>query len=255
MRKVTGIAFGLITHVLFAHTVWKLFWFLKTGVEREGSLWVDLLLALQFCVIHSVILLPRIRERLTWKLIPSPFYGCFFCIATCACLLATIAGWGRHQSVLWELAGWPRTFMNLCFAGSWIALFYSLSLTGLGYQTGLTPWLYWLRNRPAPRRAFHPVGAYQWLRHPIYLSFLGLIWFTPDMTLDHAILTGVWTVYVFVGSYLKDQRLIHYLGDSYRHYQSQVPGYPGFIIGPLARVPFPVEQSLGSLDSLRGVGA
>jgi protein-S-isoprenylcysteine O-methyltransferase Ste14 len=76
------------------------------------------------------------------------------------------------------------------------------------------------------------------MRHPVYLSFLGLIWFVPTVTLDRALLIAVWTVYVFVGSYLKDRRLQHYLGPTYREYQARVPGYPGMIAGPLARVPW-----------------
>ena len=75
------------------------------------------------------------------------------------------------------------------------------------------------------------------MRHPAYLSFLGLIWFTPVMTTDRSILTAVWTVYVFVGSYLKNRRLVSYLGEPYRRYMAEVPGYPGMFLGPLGRVP------------------
>jgi methanethiol S-methyltransferase len=76
------------------------------------------------------------------------------------------------------------------------------------------------------------------MRHPVYLSFLGLIWFAPTVTLDRALLIAVWTVYIFLGSYLKDRRLQYYLGPTYREYQARVPGYPGMIVGPLARVPW-----------------
>ena len=143
--------------------------------------------------------------------------------------------------------------MQVAFGLSWAALLYSLSLTGLGYQTGLTHWLYWLRRQRLPRREFEPRGAYRWLRHPVYLSFLGLVWFTPRMTLDHALLTGVWTVYIFVGSYLKDQRLAHYLGERYRAYQRRVAGYPLLPWGPLGKLrtrpaavtPVPAQGSSG----------
>jgi hypothetical protein len=64
-----------------------------------------------------------------------------------------------------------------------------------------------------------------------------LIWFTPVMTFDHAMLTGVWTLYIFAGSILKDQRLLYYLGNSYADYMSQVAGYPGMLFGPLGRRP------------------
>jgi hypothetical protein len=80
----------------------------------------------------------------------------------------------------------------------------------------------------------------------VYLSFLGLIWFTPRMTLDHALLTAIWTAYVFVGSVLKDRRLEFYLQDEYRQYAARVPGYPGMFLGPLARWPQPVPAAPAS---------
>ena len=55
------------------------------------------------------------------------------------------------------------------------------------------------------------------------------------MTLDRALLTGLLTTYIFIGSCLKDRRLLFYLGDRYRRYQAHVPGYP-LAPGPLGRV-------------------
>jgi hypothetical protein len=63
------------------------------------------------------------------------------------------------------------------------------------------------------------------------------------MTLDRAVLTAVWTAYTFAGSYLKDQRLVHYIGLPYREYQSRVTGFPGMLWGPLARIPLGGRES------------
>jgi protein-S-isoprenylcysteine O-methyltransferase Ste14 len=145
--------------------------------------------------------------------------------------------WRAAQFVVWEANGWIRFGVQACFYLSWVALFLSLRISGFGYQTGWTQWLYWLRRQPLPRRPLSERGPYRWLRHPAYLSFLGLIWFTPRMTADHAVLTAIWTAYVFIGSTLKDRRLLFYLGDSYREYARRVPGYPGMLFGPLAKWP------------------
>lgn len=115
---------------------------------------------------------------------------------------------------------------RIWFYVSWFALLYSLSLTGMGYQNGWTPFYYWLRQQQPPRREFKPRGAYKLIRHPVYLSFLGLVWFTPRMTLDHAALTAIWTGYIFYGSFLKDRRLEGFIGESYKRYESEVPGFP-----------------------------
>ena len=140
-----------------------------------------------------------------------------------------------NKTELWNCRGAMYSLMAIGFVVSWLALYYSISITGLGYQTGYTPWSSWLRGQPVPPRGFAERGAYRFLRHPVYLSFLGLIWFTPRMTLDHALLTVIWTAYIFVGSWLKDRRLTFYLGDKYRTYVAAVPGYPLVPFGPFAR--------------------
>ncbi len=240
-RRALGIAFGLGSQVLFLVTVWYLFWFLHDGGRRSSAslaaLAIDALLAIQFAVPHSMLLLPRTRKFIT-RYLPGAFYGCLNCTVTCLCLLVVFAWWRSSPVVLWQAEGTAAAAVRAGFYASWAALFYSLYISGLGYQTGLTPWWYWFRRRPAPRRAFVEHGAYRWLRHPIYLSFLGLIWFAPRMTLDHAVLTGIWTAYIFVGSYLKDGRLTYYLGDVYRDYSSRVSGYPLVGFGPFGRRPW-----------------
>ncbi|MGQ0636393.1 MAG: methyltransferase family protein [Planctomycetaceae bacterium] len=240
MARFSGIAFGVGTHALLAATVWYVFWFLKGGVTSEpgteASLWIDATLSLQFGAVHSVLLAPPVRERLS-VLIPAPFYGCFFCTATCTSLLAAIFAWQPSSRVWWEATGPARLAISAGYVGSWVLLLYSIGLTGFGWQSGWTPWWSWVRGEPYPERRFEPRSVYRWLRHPVYLGFLGLIWFTPVMSPDRAILTAIWTAYVFLGSWLKDRRLAHSIGAPYREYQARVPGYPGILIGPLARLP------------------
>lgn len=55
------------------------------------------------------------------------------------------------------------------------------------------------------------------------------------MTLDHGALTAIWTAYIFYGSFLKDRRLEHFIGEPYKQYEGRVPGYPLMRRGPLAK--------------------
>jgi len=240
MMRLLWITAGLGAHLLLAVTVWFLFPFLCDGRGRaEASaapLWgrIDVLLALQFGVGHSLLLLPRVRTLLE-RWIPRPLYGCLFTALTCVSLLLLILAWRPSGIVIYRLEGWADTVMRGAYCGSWLALLYTLGLTGYGWQTGWTPFWASLRGRQPPPRSFTTPGAYRLLRHPVYLAFLSQVWLTPVMTLDRLLLCGVFTIYILIGSYLKDRRLLFYLGDTYREYQARVPGYP-LAFGPLGRV-------------------
>ncbi len=238
LTRAIGVAFGLGTQASFAVTVWFLFWFLRDSDSQQSRSWlvVDVLLALQFAVVHSTLLLPSVRRWISGWL-PSPLYGSLFCVITCVGLWLMFYFWRGSPTVVWNATGTGLQAVRGAFYFSWVALFYSLSLSGFGYQTGWTQWLIWLRRKPLPFRGLVDRGLYRWLRHPVYLSFLGLIWFTPRMTTDRLLLAGIWSVYIFVGSNLKDRRMAYYLGDTYREYASRVAGYPGIFFGPLGKWP------------------
>lgn len=235
--RISGIAFGAGTQLFFLWTVVYLFLFLRYGGTHTSShwLWGDSLLAIGFAVPHSILLVPAVQKSIK-RWLPAGLIGCLHCSVTCVSLLVMFRYWGTTSTTLWKATG-VAEFLILCgFYGSWAALFYSLYLTGMGYQTGLTQWWYWLLKKQPPRREFVLRGAYHWMRHPIYMSFLGLIWFTPTMTLDHAVLTGVWTVYIYAGSYFKDKRMIKFLGEEYREYARKVSGLPIIGFGPLLKM-------------------
>ncbi len=233
---LVGLVFGVGTQIFFLITAWNLFLFLRYGSSTQGSYWIatDTLLALFFAWPHSLLLVPSVQKRLK-SLVPGAWMGLIHCSVTCISLWMLYWGWRTVDVYLWRLEGWAAQGMLFGFYASWIALFYSLYLTGMGYQTGLTPWWYWIRSTPLPRRPFVRHGAFRWMRHPVYMSFLGLIWFTPTMSLDHAILTGIWTLYIYIGSYMKDRRLEHFIGEDYRAYGRQVTGFPLIGFGPWGR--------------------
>jgi len=239
MRRLLGIGFGVLTQAVFLATLWPLYRFLRNdfAAAPEGSLWIDAALALGFAIPHSILLYPPTRKFVT-RWLPSELYGCLFCLVTCVTLLLQFSLWRGSQTVLWS---WPvsvQPAIRAAFLCSWGLTFYSLWLTGLEYQTGLGPWWRWVRRQAVPRRDFRTPGAYRYMRHPVYLSFLGLVWFTPVVTADRAILIGIWTAYVFVGSYLKDRRLAHLVGERYVEYIDKVPAYPFLAMRPKpARVP------------------
>ena len=230
-----GIAFGLLTHLFFAITVWHVFFFLRATHDGfyPGNQWGNVALALQFAIPHSLLLHRSVRDRLTW--IPTPFYGCFFTVVTMISFWLIFLFWRQDPVVLWQATGWTERVIQACYLGSWVVMLYSIGLSGYGWQTGWTPWYAWVQGKPHPRREFRIRSAYRFLRHPVYLGFLGLVWCTPTWTWDRVMLTGIWTAYIFIGSVLKDERLAFYMGNTYRAYQEQVPGYPFFWFGPLAR--------------------
>jgi methanethiol S-methyltransferase len=236
MGRWVGILFGVMTQLLFLFTVPCLFLFLRFGADPVHANWVlvDSLLAVGFCLPHSILLAPPIQRRIK-QWIPSGVMGCVHCSLTCISLLTMFHYWRGSETVIWQCTGWIKTVMLTGFYGSWLALFYSLYLTGMGYQTGLTPWWYWMTRQKPPVRQMVTRGAFRYMRHPVYMSFLGLIWFTPTMTADHAVLTAVWTVYIYAGSYFKDRRLTKFIGKPYQEYGRMVTGLPIIGFGSLRK--------------------
>ena len=82
-------------------------------------------------------------------------------------------------------------------------------------------WFY-LRKREYVSPDFTTRQAYQWIRHPIYLGWLIIVWATPTMTIAHLVFAIGCTAYIFVGIWFEERDLIE-AHPEYETYRNEVP--------------------------------
>ena len=235
MRRFLGIAAGLLVQVLFVVASYYNYVFLAGSPPRPGhaALAWDALLAIQFCVVHSVLLWPGVRKRLE-RIISPAFYGLFFCTAACLTLLLTMTQWQVGDWAIWQLSGVPRLAVQTLYLSCWGTLFFSLCCSGIGYHTGWLPWWYWVTRQPIPRRSFKPRRVHADATSGLPEFFRpGLVYPRHDDRSRDAdrFVDGLHLLW----QHAERPALIHYVGDAYREYQARVPGYPGMFFGPLGR--------------------
>jgi protein-S-isoprenylcysteine O-methyltransferase Ste14 len=116
----------------------------------------------------------------------------------------------------------------------WLALLGQLvAVVGLVYGVWLTDvWHFWgLRQILEPQAGTGGTnsprlvvsGMYRWVRHPVYFCGLVFIWLMPQMTVNQLVLSAIFSVYLYVGTFFEERRLVAEFGDDYRQYQRRVP--------------------------------
>ena len=68
-------------------------------------------------------------------------------------------------------------------------------------------------------------GTYAWVRHPLYLFSMMMIWFSPVMTLNGVIFNVLVTIYFWIGATYEEKRLEVEFGQDYVAYQQNVSGF------------------------------
>ena len=67
------------------------------------------------------------------------------------------------------------------------------------------------------------VGAFRYVRHPVYLFSILFLGFRPQMSLFYLVTFFCSAVYFYIGSIFEERKLVEVFGDQYREYQSRVP--------------------------------
>jgi protein-S-isoprenylcysteine O-methyltransferase Ste14 len=86
------------------------------------------------------------------------------------------------------------------------------------------------RKLPLPKELLSVKGVYAFVRHPLYLFSLMVIWFVPTMSEGYLGFCIGATLYFIIGSWYEEKRLIAYFGDDYRAYQKKVAWMIPFVI-------------------------
>ncbi len=66
-------------------------------------------------------------------------------------------------------------------------------------------------------------GLYAYVRHPLYTAGLIFIWFSPEMTLNRLVLWSIFSIYILIGAYFEERKLLVDFGSEYARYRSMTP--------------------------------
>jgi protein-S-isoprenylcysteine O-methyltransferase Ste14 len=66
-------------------------------------------------------------------------------------------------------------------------------------------------------------GFYSSMRHPLYTFGLLFLWLSPSMTVNSLIVYVSLTVYILIGAYFEERKLLREFGQEYEDYRSATP--------------------------------
>lgn len=66
-------------------------------------------------------------------------------------------------------------------------------------------------------------GFYQYMRHPLYTFGLLFLWLSPNVSVNSFVLYVSLTIYILVGAYFEEQKLLRAFGQEYAEYKSVTP--------------------------------
>lgn len=193
------------------------------GLGETPALLLDACLCLAFFVQHSGMVRRSFRQRLA-QYLPARYDGAVYGIASGIVLLALVVFWQESAHTLAAAQGVVRWLPRAVYFLTIVGLVWGSRAVGSFEPFGLTPILHYLRNiDPPPPLPFRVRGPYRWVRHPLYLFCLLIIWSCPDLTADRLLFNVLWTAWIVVGTVLEERDLVADFGEAYRDYQRRVP--------------------------------
>lgn len=66
-------------------------------------------------------------------------------------------------------------------------------------------------------------GLYRLVRHPLYFAGLLILWLSPQVTVNSFTMYVGATVYILIGAYFEERKLLREFGPSYADYKSRTP--------------------------------
>jgi methanethiol S-methyltransferase len=211
----TGIMFWLF---LFMGS----FTIIDLRLGARDALLIDAFLSIIFFLQHSILVRRGFKQWLG-KFMPDVYHNAFYGLTSGTALLLVLVFWQKSPTLIARADGiifWLlRALFCLCLAG----FFWGSKSLGSFDMLGVKPLMRYISNRPGKQQQIMAKGPYRWVRHPLYLFLIVIIWSCPVLTLDRLLFNIMWTVWIVIGTYLEDRDLHREFGSQYHEYSSCVP--------------------------------
>lgn len=187
-----------------------------TGRSLTASLLIDIALFSVFALHHSLLARTRAKLVVTALVPPRLERSLYVWVASTLAIV---------MCLLWQPL--PGVIYSVDSGARW--LLYALQGAGL-----LLTWrgaavvdaldLAGIRQLDPVRRedTFRVVGPFRFVRHPIYLGWMLMVFAAPEMTTGRFVFAAISSLYLLIAIPFEERSLVAAFGDRYRAYQADV---------------------------------
>jgi protein-S-isoprenylcysteine O-methyltransferase Ste14 len=191
------------------------------GLSEISAVLLNIFLCLLFFIQHSVMARKSFYKR-SARFLPARYGGAIYGIASGVFVLVLVLFWQESTIRLIAPQGIMRLLLRALFFLAIANVIWALSTGFFALYRVQSP-VEELRGKEPQKPDLITHGPYRWVRHPLYLSALLLLWSYPDLTLDRLLLNLLFTVWVIIGTLMEERKLLATYNDAYRSYQRRVP--------------------------------
>ncbi len=265
-RILLALLAGMLCHAVFALAVLAMMAAMFFGMQQSfGSVpWplapaVNLLLILQFPLVHS-LLLTRAGRRWLARLVPGPHGATLstttYAMIASAQLLALFALWTPSGIIWWQAEGAAFWLLLACYAAAWLLLLKASFDAGAEVQSGALGWMSLVANVKPVFPDMPERGLFRLIRQPIYVAFALTLWTVPVWTPDQLMLAVCLTGYCLLAPLMKEKRFRAIYGARFQTYCAQVPYMIPRMSGKRRSAPGPqIEATLAQPKTLKEMEA
>ncbi|MEM8679820.1 MAG: methanethiol S-methyltransferase [Planctomycetota bacterium] len=233
MKRVAVFAYGLMSYVMFLGVfVYSIGFLGNFGVPRSldsapqtpwlQALVVNCLLLGVFAIQHSGMARPAFKRW--WKQwVPDPMERSTYVLFSNVAMIVLFILWEPIGGVVWNVQH-PgiRGAIYAMYGLGWLTIFYSTCLLNHFELFGMRQVTLYLRGERYAPLKFDEPGLYRYVRHPLYVGWLMVFWFTPTMTIAHLLFALMCTGYILIAIQLEEHDLAQALPE-YADYRVRVP--------------------------------
>lgn len=179
---------------------------------------------LAFAALHSLAASLAVKERVSsrWPAATAWYRLVYNGVSLVAVLPILYLSYALDGTPLWQWNGAWRWLSD----GLALAALAGFVITSRWYDMDTFLGLRQIREhdrQPDGHEHFRVSPIHRFVRHPWYFFGLVLVW-TGDKTLPLLVSTLAITIYLIVGSWLEEAKLLAMHGEAYRRYMTRVPG-------------------------------
>lgn len=190
--------------------------------DWSTALLIDLGLLSLFAIQHSVMARPAFKRSLT-RIVPQAAERSTYVLASSLALMLLFWQWQPLGGIVWSVeSATGQIMLYTGYAAGWLLVFVTTFVINHFDLFGLRQVWRNLQGQPQRNLRFVTPVLYRMVRHPLYVGWIMVFWFTPAMTLTHLLFAVMTTAYILIAIQLEERDLMN-AHPEYAEYRKQVP--------------------------------